>query len=140
MGGAASSWVMARPFLRARYKEAGVYLYWTGDKDTVFFRKQTYPKLHVRLYLRSRSSQARFRDGKGCDRLVQRTGCSKREASTGSNSEQHIQDLEVRGVCDDSRALPDRPRRRHRASVWPDIRTNSKQNQRLHTVCFVIKL
>jgi hypothetical protein len=36
MGGAASLLIMARPFLRARAKAAGLYSYWTGDKDTDF--------------------------------------------------------------------------------------------------------
>jgi hypothetical protein len=36
MGGAASAWVMSKPYLRGRAKEAGVYSYWTGDETTDF--------------------------------------------------------------------------------------------------------
>jgi hypothetical protein len=36
VGGAASSFIMAKPYIKQRAKEEGVYSYWTGAEDTKF--------------------------------------------------------------------------------------------------------
>jgi hypothetical protein len=47
-GGAASAWVMARPYLIARAKKAGVWNYWNGAESTEFVIKKPVLKYYYR--------------------------------------------------------------------------------------------
>jgi hypothetical protein len=68
MGGASSSWVMAKPYLINRAKEAGVWSYWTGVEDTDFPVRRPTMVYHYDSHYQVQ--KVRYDTTRGCDMLA----------------------------------------------------------------------